>query len=419
MPKNPAPKAKEQTGKAKKRADPEAAGEEKKMPAKKVPAKDTSAVKKVAVKVKAKVAAKPGAAAKKSATTAKKTAPAPKKAVAAAKKPKDEAKTSKPGKKVAPKKAVTKAKPASPAGPTPTVAPGKAEIVTGVKKGKAMVDSKMPTANSYHVYEAGGKVYNASLMWSDVKANNNKFYLIQLLQSDQNPGSFLVWNRWGRVGYDGQHAEFRCPSPENGIKTYQKKFDEKVGKGYTEIEISYDEEEAKAAPAKKDGPQVESKLDKHVQDLVGMLFNMNLMKQQMVEIGYDAKKMPLGKLSKETIKRGYEVLKQISDVLDGNEKGDLADLSSQFYTLIPHNFGFKYNNSFIFARHMSLFTIKDKETLKAKLEMVQSLGDIEIATRLIEEKGKEGVAEIDSNYEKLHCTITTLDRSVSVSVGCG
>jgi poly [ADP-ribose] polymerase len=61
---------------------------------------------------------------------------------------------------------------------------------------------------------------------------------------------------------------------------------------------------------------------------------------------------------------------------------------------------------------MSQFTIKDKDTLKDKLDMVQSLGEIEIATRLIEDKGKQGMAEVDSNYEKLHCTITALEQNV-------
>ena len=43
-------------------------------------------------------------------------------------------------------------------------------------------------------------------MWSDLKNNNNKYYIIQLLQSDNNANLFYVFNRWGRVGVDGQIA---------------------------------------------------------------------------------------------------------------------------------------------------------------------------------------------------------------------
>jgi poly [ADP-ribose] polymerase len=36
---------------------------------------------------------------------------------------------------------------------------------------------------------------------------------------------------------------------------------------------------------------------------------MNMMNKFMVQIGYDVNKMPLGKLSKENIKKGYGILK--------------------------------------------------------------------------------------------------------------
>lgn len=64
------------------------------------------------------------------------------------------------------------------------------------------------------------------------------------------------------------------------------------------------------------------------------------MTQQMREIGYDAKKMPLGKIGKDVIKDGYSVLKRLEAVINGKEKGDLFELSSEFYTKIPHDFGF-------------------------------------------------------------------------------
>eukprot|EP01022_Parablepharisma_sp_SALTPOND_P023167 TRINITY_DN480_c0_g1_i2.p1 TRINITY_DN480_c0_g1~~TRINITY_DN480_c0_g1_i2.p1 ORF type:complete len:963 (-),score=64.22 TRINITY_DN480_c0_g1_i2:10195-13083(-) len=280
------------------------------------------------------------------------------------------------------------------------------KIVTGIKKGKAMVDAKVPNGSTYHVYEEGGKVYAASLMWSDLKNNNNKYYIVQILQSDANATQFMVWNRWGRVGHDGQFAQFRFGTAENAKNMYMKKYNEKTSKGYTEIEISYEDdgaEEPKETKKVKTGEkEIDSTLDKKVQDLIKLIFNMKMMQKQMVEIGYDAKKMPLGKLSKDTIKKGYEVLKKISDVLDGKVKGDLYDLSSEFFTVIPHDFGFK---------KMSQFVINTKQRLKEKLDMVQALGDIEIATRLLEETGRSGIAEVDNNYEKLKCKIVALEEN--------
>jgi poly [ADP-ribose] polymerase len=58
-----------------------------------------------------------------------------------------------------------------------------------------------------------------------------------------------------------------------------------------------------------------SQLDPNVQDFVKLIFNTSLMEQSVVNIGYDAKKMPLGELSKETVLRGYKILNEIEDVL--------------------------------------------------------------------------------------------------------
>jgi len=42
---------------------------------------------------------------------------------------------------------------------------------------------------------------------------------------------------------------------------------------------------------------------------------MKMMTKQMKEIGYDANKMPLGKLAKSSILKGYEILREIATEL--------------------------------------------------------------------------------------------------------
>ena len=55
----------------------------------------------------------------------------------------------------------------------------------------------------------------------------------------------------------------------------------------------------------------------------------------------DVKKMPLGKLSKQQIARGFEALEALEAALKDPTDGGLSleKLSSHFYTVIPHNFG--------------------------------------------------------------------------------
>jgi len=70
------------------------------------------------------------------------------------------------------------------------------------------------------------------------------------------------------------------------------------------------------------------------------------MEKSVVHVGYDPKKLPLDKLSDETVKQGYKYLCEIETILNASkskltpgQSSQLAQLSAKFYTYIPHNFG--------------------------------------------------------------------------------
>ena len=74
----------------------------------------------------------------------------------------------------------------------------------------------------------------------------------------------------------------------------------------------------------------------------------------------DVKKMPLGKLSKAQIAKGFEALEEIEQAVRALEHwSTLEDLSSQFYTIIPHSFGRRLPP-----------VIDDEEKLQAKKNML-------------------------------------------------
>jgi len=114
----------------------------------------------------------------------------------------------------------------------------------------------------------------------------------------------------------GQSAKMQFRDAASAIAEFEDKKYKKTVKGdYQEIQISYDdddeEEEKKddegdeddgdAANKKMDKQAVKSILPKGTVDFVRLIFDMKMMNKQMKEIGYDAKKMPLGKLSKQAI----------------------------------------------------------------------------------------------------------------------
>jgi len=124
---------------------------------------------------------------------------------------------------------------------------------------------------------------------------------------------------------------------------------------------------------------------------------MDLMSDIMAKRGFDAKKLPLGKLSKSTIRAGYDILARIEAVLNNTEEDDLMDLSSSFYTFIPHNFGYQ---------NLAQFIIDTEDKLKERLETLEYLGDLEVANNLM----SKGASEIDANYAKLNADITPVQE---------
>ena len=219
--------------------------------------------------------------------------------------------------------------------------------VTFIEKGGAVVDNQVPKSNDYYVLpdvnnELDGQHFNVTLNMSNLKNNNNKFYLIQVLYNEKSH-TYQLWNRWGRVGSIGQRSMFYFSNEQEAKISFFKKLKEKQKKGYEIIQIDYSnyDEIKEINKNKTDIIESESSFDKSVKNLIELIFDLNIMNLQMKEIGYDAIRMPLGKLSKQTISDGYNILTQISSVLKGESKGDLYELSSRFYTIIPHNFGYK------------------------------------------------------------------------------
>ena len=68
---------------------------------------------------------------------------------------------------------------------------------------------------------------------TNIGQNNNKFYVIQLLQSG---GQYYLWTRWGRVGEAGQSSNKRCGTQEAAEREFCKKFKDKTKNSWEERE---------------------------------------------------------------------------------------------------------------------------------------------------------------------------------------
>ena len=146
-------------------------------------------------------------------------------------------------------------------------------------------------------------------------------------------------------------------------------------------------------------------LDAATQKLITNIFSKDMFKNAMALMNLDVKKMPLGKLSKQQIARGFEALEALEVALKAPAHSGLSleELSSHFYTVIPHNFGRNRPPP-----------INSPELLQAKKDMLLVLADIELAQTLQaapeETKKVEEVPHpLDRDYQLLKCQLQLLD----------
>ncbi|XP_010124287.1 PREDICTED: poly [ADP-ribose] polymerase 3, partial [Chlamydotis macqueenii] len=291
------------------------------------------------------------------------------------------------------------------------------------EKPPATIDGLCPlsTEPRARVYED----YDCTLNQTNIGANNNKFYIIQILKHDS---TYSVWSHCGCLGEVGQSKLMPSASLEAAKKDFEKKFWEKTknswaarenfvaqpGK-YTLIEVQPGTGQEVEVALRVDGVDgnkvckqlvLPCTLDKATQDLVSLIFSSDMFRDAMQTMNIDVKKMPLGKLSKQQTARGFEALEELEAALQEQppQAARLEDLSSLFYTIVPHNFGWAQPPP-----------IDPPDLLRAKKDMLLVLADIEVAQSLQAQKVKEEEEEkevahpLDQDYALLCCQLSLLD----------
>lgn len=273
-----------------------------------------------------------------------------------------------------------------------------------------------------HVYCENDDIYNAMLNQTNVQYNNNKYYLLQLLEDDCEE-EYFVWFRWGRVGKKGQSSLQSFKSNLSAAKDcFTEKFHDKTkntwdtrkdfikvpGK-YDLLQMDYnddndDNSRSKIEEAKKIKPKPnlpKSKLKKKLQDLMKLIFDIEAMEKSVKEMNYDANKTPLGKLTKEQISFGFLALKKIEEYINNNHvnSSEFIEACNEFYTRIPHDFGMKRPP-----------LIKTAIQLKEKLNLIETLQGIEVAMNLMNNPLKN-LNPIDYHYQMLECGLEPLKAS--------
>ncbi|KAH8515354.1 hypothetical protein H0E87_003996 [Populus deltoides] len=288
---------------------------------------------------------------------------------------------------------------------------GVSSMVTVKVKGRSAVHEASGMQDTGHILEDGKSIYNTTLNMSDLSTGVNSFYILQIIQDDKGLECY-VFRKWGRVGNEkigGNKLEEMSKS--DAIHEFKRLFLEKTGNPWEawEQKKDFQKKPGRFFPldidygvnrqvTKKTRSDADSKLAPPLVELMKMLFDVETYRAAMVEFEINMSEMPLGKLSKNNIQKGFEALTEIQNLLSSNahdpsiKESLIIDASNRFFTVIPS---------------IHPHVIRDEDDFKSKVKMLEALQDIEIASRLVG-FDVDSDDSLDDKYKKLHCDICPL-----------
>jgi poly [ADP-ribose] polymerase len=247
--------------------------------------------------------------------------------------------------------------------------------------------------------------YSCTLNQTNIGANNNKFYIIQLLKR-KNLDEFCIYSRYGRVGERGTPQNTDSYSQQTAIKEFKKRYRSKTGNtwGVSFVHkpgkyMLLEMEEPTVEKKESDEEETETKLDPKVANVISLIGDKKTMAQTMQSMDVDTKKLPLGKISNQQINKGFEILEMLKKFIHPNKKSikiisktpndviseHIDYYSSQFWTLIPYACG----------RNRPPLIDSDKK-LEYYAELLDTLKNIQIATKILND-----AHNLDQIYDSL------------------
>lgn len=325
------------------------------------------------------------------------------------------------------------------------------KINTNISKGH-IIDELCPHTGD--LVDNNNTIYSCTLNQTDIDSNKNKFYIMQLIDTGNK---YVLYTRWGRIGEPGRTASKTLSNKIDGCKAFERQFKTKTGnawsqqviKNFVKIDgkyflsnVSYDDELKDV----KDDPNIvnklpQSQLDTKVQEFISMISDINMMKNTLVQLDIDTKKMPLGKINQDQINKARDILKNLETNITKltkvtslsnntpNKKNkddidielakatkgcleemktklnqDIVKLSSDYYTFIPNACG-RYKPPLI----------SDNKILTKYKEILDDLSNIVVAVNIINNVKKDE-NPIDAVYKDISTAIKPVKNDLPIYI---
>lgn len=281
--------------------------------------------------------------------------------------------------------------------------------------------------------------YSCVLNQTDIDANKNKFYIMQVIETKT---SFEIFIRYGRIGEPGQTLKDSYKNKSDAISWFQSQFKKKTGNSFSpdnstnfvkkagKYFLSQIEkpklDDTKNEDKDKDKDSIKNAdddLDERLKFLLDLISNEKMLNNTLIKLNIDPKKMPLGKISSTQLEKAHEILQKMKAIIDkvrdsdSNSDSDsdsnsdknvvinkellsrIKDLSSEYYTLVPYNCG---------RRKPPL--LEDSESIDKNVALLEELKNIHITYTIIK-KVTSNINRLTNVYSQLETKVTPLDKN--------
>lgn len=280
--------------------------------------------------------------------------------------------------------------------------------------------------------ESQGIAYDALLSKVDVSQGCWGMYNFYRLQIVYQKGIdlYILFTRWGRIGDSGQYQHTPFQAKSEAVAEFCKVFKSKTGNTWASVKSfvnhpkKYRIVERESNPTKTRKVEfclksdIPSKMPKALQELMKEMSSVSMLDAATKKYGLDEELMPFGQLKKDALLAGKKILLQIGEALkridakketgsisveeEEKERIEIGKLSNEFFHLVPMR-GYAFEK---------IRPITEGNQLKAKLELVHHLMELECASKILlgaQARLKE-LNPLDYVYQAIGCGISLLDE---------
>ena len=222
--------------------------------------------------------------------------------------------------------------------------------------------SKADNSKFWDIYsDPNGTKYSIMLNQTDINygvRGHNKFYAIQLLEHKEG-NLFKLVIKWGRVGTKGSTSEDMSDSKALSVAKFEKKFKDKTKNDWgtrkfvavkgkympIHIQDGNDGEEEDGSDPQSDVEMDDDEkgndtvplptVDDDVVKMLKLIFSKQLQNDTVKALNYDLN-APLGQLGAGQIKKGYNILRKISDLINGGALRNHKKIGELTKLRFPH-----------------------------------------------------------------------------------